>query len=170
MESFGAASQRGKVTTSVMPPKRTRRPVKVQDTSQGPGHGNASSRPSIGIINVIFVAPGRTGSQPFRVMSVARLPAEDINSGPKRAKIEIRLVLSFLNEDKVGTIQAHDDALVIILKIGGYDVKIVLLDQGSSAKIMYLDLYRGLNLTTEDLIAYNSLLVSFEGKVVIHKG
>ena len=103
-------------------------------------------------------------------MSVARLPAEDINSGPKRAKIEIRLVLSFLNEDKVGTIQAHDDALVIILKIGGYDVKIVLLDQGSSAEIMYLDLYRGLNLTTEDLIAYNSLLVSFEGKVVIHKG
>ena len=103
-------------------------------------------------------------------MSVARLPAEDINSGPKRAKIEIRLALSFSNEDKVETIQAHDDALVIILKIEGYDVKIVLLDQGNSAEIMYLDLYRGLNLTTEDLTAYNSLLVSFEGKVIIHKG
>ena len=103
-------------------------------------------------------------------MSIAWLPAEDINFGPKRAKIEIRLALSFSNEDKVGTIQAHDDALVIILKIWGYDVKIVLLDQGSGAEIMYLDLYRGLNLTTEDLTAYNSLLVSFEGKVVIHKG
>ena len=104
------------------------------------------------------------------VMSIARLPAEDINFGPKRAKIEIWLALSFSNEDKVGTIQAHDDALVIILKIWGYDVKIVLLDQGNGAEIMYLDLYRGLNLTTEDLTTYNSLLVSFEGKVVIHKG
>ena len=146
------------------------RPNGQGDQSRSRTQGNASSRPSISIINVIFVAPGRTGSQPFRVMSVARLPAEDINSGPKRAKIEIRLALSFSNEDKVETIQAHDDALVIILKIEGYDVKIVLLDQGNSAEIMYLDLYRGLNLTTEDLTAYNSLLVSFEGKVIIHKG
>ena len=44
------------------------------------------------------------------------------------------------------------------------------MDQGSGAKIMYPDLYKGLNLTTEDLTAYNSPLVGFEGKVVILKG
>ena len=44
------------------------------------------------------------------------------------------------------------------------------MDQGSGAEIMYPDLYKGLNLTDEDLTAYNSLLVSFEGKVVILKG
>ena len=32
---------------------------------------------------------------------------------------------------------------------------------------MYPDLYKGLNLTYEDLTAYNSPFVSFEGKVVI---
>ena len=37
------------------------------------------SRPSLGIINVIFTAPGRTGSCPSRVMSVARLSSGDIN-------------------------------------------------------------------------------------------
>ena len=35
---------------------------------------------------------------------------------------------------------------------------------------MYRDLYKELNLTDEDLTAYNSPLVSFEGKVVIPKG
>ena len=78
--------------------------------------------------------------------------------------------MSFLNEDKIGTIQPHDDALVVTLRIGGYDIKRVLVDQGSGAEIMYLDMYKGLNLTDEDLMAYNFPLVSFEGKVVIPKG
>ena len=103
-------------------------------------------------------------------MSVALLPAEHINSGPKRAKVEIQSALSFSNEDKIGTIQSHDDALVVILRIGGYAVKRVLVDQGSSVEIIYPDLYKGLNLIDKDLTAYNSSLVSFEGKVVIPKG
>ena len=44
------------------------------------------------------------------------------------------------------------------------------MDQGSDAEIMYPNLYKGLNLTDEDLTAYNSPLVSFEGKVFIPKG
>ena len=35
---------------------------------------------------------------------------------------------------------------------------------------MYLDLYKGLNLKPEDLTAYDSPLVSFDGKFVIPKG
>ena len=35
---------------------------------------------------------------------------------------------------------------------------------------MYLDLYKGLKLKSEDLTANNSPLVSFDGKVVIPKG
>ena len=80
------------------------------------------------------------------------------------------MVLSFSDEDKKGTIQPYDDALVVTIRRGGYDVNRVMVDQGSSVEIMYLDLYRGLNLKFEDLIAYDSLLVSFYGKVVIAKG
>ena len=79
--------------------------------------GNASSRPPLGTINVIFAAPGKTGSHPSRVMPMARPPTEDSNFEPKRAKVEIRPTLSFLDEDKVGTIQPHDDTLVVTLKI-----------------------------------------------------
>ena len=49
-------------------------------------------------------------------------------------------------------------------------MKRVMVDQGSAAEIMYPDLFKGLNLRTEDLMPYNSPLVSFEGKVIIPKG
>ena len=103
-------------------------------------------------------------------MSVARLSAENLNPEPKRAKMSVQPTLSFSNENKVGTIQPHDDTLVIMLKIGGYDMKRVMVDQGSGAEIMYPDLYKGLNLRPEDLTAYDSPLVSFDGKVVIPRG
>ena len=103
-------------------------------------------------------------------MFIARLSVEDLNSEPKKAKMSIQRALSFSDEDKVGTIQPHDDTLVITLRIGGYNVKMVMVDQGSGAEIMYLDLYKGLNLRPEDLIAYDSPLVSFDGKVVISRG
>ena len=103
-------------------------------------------------------------------MFVARLFSADINQDPKRAKVEIPLVMGFSDEDKIGTIQPHDDALMIILQMGGYNVKRVMVDQGSAAKIMYPDLYKGLNLKFEDLTPYSSPFVSFEGKLIIPKG
>ena len=48
-------------------------------------------------------------------------------------------------------------------------MKRVLVDQTSTVEIMYLDLYKGLNLKPEDLMAYDSPLVSFKGKTVITK-
>ena len=120
--------------------------------------GNAASKPPLGTINVIFAAPGRTGSCPSRVMSVSCYSDDESNLVPKRIKTN------------QGTIQPHDDALVVTLRIGGYDVKRVMVDQGSAAKIMYPDLYKGLGLKPEDLTTYSLPLVSFEGKMVVPKG
>ena len=49
-------------------------------------------------------------------------------------------------------------------------MKRVMVDQGSGAEIMYPDLYKGLNLKLENLTAYDSPLVSFDGKVVTPRG
>ena len=46
----------------------------------------------------------------------------------------------------------------------------MMIDQGSAAKIMYHDLYKGLNLKPESLTTYSSPLVSFECNMVIPKG
>ena len=84
--------------------------------------------------------------------------------------MNVPLVLSFSDADKQGTIQPHDDALVVTLRIGGYDVKRVMVDQGSVAEIKYLDLFKRLGLKPEDLATYSLPLVSFEGKMVVPKG
>ena len=49
-------------------------------------------------------------------------------------------------------------------------MKRMMIDQGSGVEIMYLNLYKGLNLKPENLIAYSSPLVSFESKMVVPKG
>ncbi|XP_065637213.1 uncharacterized protein LOC136070753 [Quercus suber] len=66
----------------------------------------------------------------------------------------------------------HLDQLVreVTFRNGGYDVKRVMVDQGSAVEIMDPDLYRGLNLTPDDLTTYSSPLVSFEGRIVTPKG
>ena len=103
-------------------------------------------------------------------MSVARLSSEDGSHEPKRIRLDWPLVMGFSDEDKIGTIRPHDDALVIILRIGGYDVKRVMVDQGRAAEIMYPDLFKGLSLRAEDLTPYSSPIVSFEEMVIIPKG
>ena len=59
---------------------------------------------------------------------------------------------------------------LITLRIGDYDVKRVMVDDGSIAEIMYPELYKGLKLKPKDLMPYSSPLMSFNGKLVIPKG
>ena len=101
---------------------------------------------------------------------MAPLPAEESQPKLKKARRNSYPILSFSEEDNIGTTQPHDDALLIILRIGDYDVKIVMVDGGSTAEIMYPDLYKGLKLKPEDLMPYSSPLMSFDGKLVIPKG
>ena len=103
-------------------------------------------------------------------MSVSRLPSETDDRESKRDRGMATPLIGFSDEDKLGTLQPHNDALVVTLKIGGYDVKRVLIDQGNAVEVMYPDLYKGLKLKPENLTAYDSPLVSFEGKTVTPKG
>ena len=49
-------------------------------------------------------------------MFVARLSSEGINQDLKKARMEIPLIMGSSDEDKIGTIQPHDDALVITFR------------------------------------------------------
>ena len=76
----------------------------------------------------------------------------------------------FDDDDLEGTIQPHDDALVVTARINGFLVKSVMTDQGSGVDVMYPDLFKGLGLKKEDLMKHTLPLVGFDGKVVIPKG
>ncbi|XP_065622633.1 uncharacterized protein LOC111989367 [Quercus suber] len=131
---------------------------------------DTAMRQLAGTINVILAALGRTGMRPSRVLFVTQVAAGESQSEPKRARRGCHPTLTFFDEDKDGTTQPYDDALVITLRIGDYDVKRVMVDEGSAAEVMYPDLYKGLGLKPEDLSPYNSPLMSFDGKLVIPEG
>ena len=86
---------------------------------------------------MIFTTPSHGASSFSSVISIALKPElEEQVRESKRITSKALLTLSFSKEDKVGTFQPYDDALVVALHIGGYDVKRVLVDQGSRAEIM----------------------------------
>ena len=117
---------------------------------------------------MIFTTLSHSASSFSSVISVALKPElEEQVRESKRITSKALPTLGFSKEDKVGTFQPYDDALVVALHIGGYDVKRVLVDQGSGAEIMYIDLYRGLNLKLGDLCKYDSLLVRFDGRTLV---
>ncbi|XP_075665265.1 uncharacterized protein LOC142634909 [Castanea sativa] len=78
--------------------------------------------------------------------------------------------IAFNDDDMEGTIQTHDDALVVTACINGFIVKRVMIDQGSGANVMYPDLYRGLGLKKEDLSKYDTPLMEFDSHMVIPEG
>ena len=59
---------------------------------------------------------------------------------------------------------------MVIARINGFIVKSVLINRGSGAEVMYLDLFRGLGLKNEDLSKYDTPLLGFDGRMVVLKG
>ena len=55
---------------------------------------------------------------------------------------------------------------MVTIRIVGYAVKRVLVDEGSGVEIMY----QGLNLRLKDLDKYDSPLMGFDGKMVVPQG
>ena len=58
----------------------------------------------------------------------------------------------------------------MMMRINGFIVKRVLVDQGSGAKVMYLDMFKGLGLKIENFSKYDTPLVGFDGRMVVLKG
>ena len=80
----------------------------------------------------------------------------------KKFKLQDQPILGFSEANKEGTIQPHDDAHVVTLQIVEFDAKMVMIEQGSRAKIMYPNLFKGLGHKPEDISKYDVPLVGFD--------
>ena len=76
----------------------------------------------------------------------------------------------FLEEDARGVKQLHDNPLVIMLMIEGFNTSRILVDNSSSANIIYLSTFQQLKVAPERLHPFDSPLVSFNGDRVYPKG
>src|ERR1044072_6522205 len=77
-----------------------------------------------------------------------------------------RPLITFEPEDFEG-IQPHfDDPMVVILRIANFGVKRVLIDQGSSADVLYYNAFQGLGLKVEQLKNFEGTLIGFSKEEV----
>jgi len=96
------------------------------------------------------------------VNSVHRIP-------PLKQRQTDRDIL-FSEEDAKGVKQPHEDPLVIMLMINGFNTRRILMDNGSSVNIIYLFAFQQLKLDPGRLHPFESSLVSFSGDRVYPKG
>ena len=128
-----------------------------------------TSTPAQVLVGVIHAVRKQveTVRNPPRILTVNLVSDSELEDPTPKKRCWEDECIGFMGKDLMDTVQPHEDALVVTLQIGGFDVKRVMVDQGSGVEIMYLDLYEGLGLTLEDLTEYNSPLVAFDGSIVL---
>uniref|UniRef100_A0A2N9IBW7 Uncharacterized protein n=1 Tax=Fagus sylvatica TaxID=28930 RepID=A0A2N9IBW7_FAGSY len=99
--------------------------------------------------------------QSFGISNSAHLVPTSYSETPGSS---VHQVISFSDDDLRDVQLPHSDPLVITLKIGNYDVKRVLIDQGSFVEVMYQGLYEKLGLGESDLANFTSPLFGFSGE------
>ena len=74
--------------------------------------------------------------------------------------------ITFTDKDAKRVHHSHDDAIVITLLIADYTTRRVLVDNGSSADILYYPAFQQMRLGRDQLRPVNSPLVGFRGMKV----
>ena len=76
----------------------------------------------------------------------------------------------FLETDRRNIRQPHDDPLVIMIKVKEFNIHRVLIDNRSSADIIYLPAFQQMKLDKKRIKHFTSPLISFTGDRIIPKG
>ena len=80
------------------------------------------------------------------------------------------LVIGFSEEDARRLHHPHNDALIVSLRVGDYNMHWVLVDNGSSVDILYYPAFQQMRIDREQLVPANALLVGFGGTKVFPIG
>ena len=88
---------------------------------------------------------------------------------PKMARVD-NLIIEFSEEDARRLHHPHDDAIVVSIRVGDYNIHRVLIDNGSSANILYYPAFQQMRIDKEWLVSTNTPLVRFKGTKVYPLG
>jgi hypothetical protein len=85
---------------------------------------------------------------------------------PMKVQKTESVVIGFSDEDYEGISLPHTDALVVTLTVANHNMHRILVDNGSSADIMYMPAFKQLNIGQEKVGVARSPLVGFTGEQV----
>ncbi|KAK2998191.1 hypothetical protein RJ639_023764 [Escallonia herrerae] len=152
----------------------------VNKSPPAPGDGRQQTPPAIeeredreenaGTINTISGGIAAGGSSGKARKAYAREVC--ITSPPPNKKLKTvpAATITFSDDDSKGIKTPHDDPLVITVKAGNFDVKCVLIDNGSSAEILFHDAFEKMNISMDRLRKMDTPLYGFSNHSVAAEG
>ena len=125
------------------------------------GKVEESSRPSLEEIRVIIGGSSTSQSSKFKKAYLKVVQSVQLSRRSPRARTTDEQAITFTDEDAERIHHPHDDAIVITLLIADYITRRVLVDNGSSADILYYPAFQQMRLGRDQLRPMNSPLVGW---------
>ena len=132
---------------------------------------HASQHPPSVIREIKTITGGPSTGGSFK--SLKKVYQRQVNSVHRMPPVKQRWTnqdMCFSKEDARGVKQPHDDPLVIMLVIEGFNTRRILVDNDNLANIIYLSAFQQLKLDPRRLCPFDSPLISFSGDRVYPKG
>ena len=130
------------------------------------GKVEKSSRPPFGEIKVIIGGSSIGHSSKSKKAYLKVVQSVQLSERSPRARTTDEQAITFTDENAERIHHPHDDAIVITLLIADYTTERVLVDNGSSADILYYPAFQQMRLGRDQLRPMNSPLVGFGGMKV----
>ncbi|XP_059645862.1 uncharacterized protein LOC132288728 [Cornus florida] len=120
----------------------------------------------MGAVAQICYRPSARKAHVRRVRSSVGVNEVGIHEPPLKSPTVKGQDITFLEEDAKGIQQPHDDPLVVTMVVANYAIHRVLIDNGSSADLLFIDAFDKMCIGKERLRPTKSPLVGFSGEKV----
>ncbi|KAK3041765.1 hypothetical protein RJ639_000281 [Escallonia herrerae] len=143
---------------------------KFMDDKRRATEGREEREENTGTTNNISrgLATGGSSGQAQKVYAKEMWVTSQLPS--KRQKIMPLPTISFSDDDLKVVKTPHDDPLVVTIKARNFDVKRVLIDNGSSAKVLFYDAFKKMNIPTNYLRKMDMPLCGFSNHPITVEG
>ncbi|XP_028106486.1 uncharacterized protein LOC114305577 [Camellia sinensis] len=122
---------------------------------------------ALGVINVIhgIVKPARVCKLRGMIKKAEHIrEVLSVRPAVKKRKTKEKDILTFSSRGLERIQMPHNDALVVTLRVKDFDIKRILIDQGSLVEIMYYEAFKQMKLEDKDLALTTSPLVGFNSQ------
>ncbi|KAK3003977.1 hypothetical protein RJ639_019244 [Escallonia herrerae] len=132
--------------------------------------GRDEVRENTGVINTISGGIAAGGSSGQGRKAYVREVLTTMGPPTKKQKNEPAQTISLSDDDVGDTRIPHDDPLVVTLRVGNFDVKRILVDNGSSAEVLFYEAFQRMNIPSDRLRKIDTPLYGFSNHPVACEG